>query len=146
MGNFIAALASIPVPLLSKIVIVPHLWSPERWGSIPWTPPPFWVTELVSLIIIIGVAVVGGVMTSLQKCKRKDYRTALSSSKWHAAGYIIGRIFALLAFPLKTMMISAMSWMPFAKQMSEGMITFVFVLLFGSLGNSITRQEVCAHE
>lgn len=146
MGNIVATLVSIPLPLVSDIIIVPHLWSPERWGNIPWTPPPFWISEIINVILMICVSTSSGVMTSLQKCKRKNLSVSLQNSKWQVIGYIIGRIFALLAFPLKTMIISSIAWMPFAKQISEGIITSAFVLLFGMIGNSNNRKEICASE
>ena len=143
MGNLIAAISSVPVALVSELIIVPHIWSPTRWGDIPWTPPPFWIGELVSIILMIGISVVSGVMSSLQKCKRKNIMVSLRNSKWHVFGYIIGRIFALLAFPLKTIMLAGMTWVPFAKKVSEGLITAVFILFTGSIGNTLTRQTVC---
>jgi hypothetical protein len=144
MGNITAALASVPVPLIAELVIVPHLWHPTRWGSQSrWTPPNVLIREVVSLGMVMLLSVLSGVMSSLSRCKRKDYGVALSNAKWHVIGYIIGRSFAFVAFPLTAMLVAAMSWMPFAKKIAMGLITAVFMLVLGMFGNTFTRREVC---
>ena len=144
MGNLVAAVGSIGVPIVTDALIIPHLWHPSRFGSVPWSPPGRLVYFALYIVVMVIVSVVGSSMSSLRECNEVDVWEGIRSSVWHVAGFIVGHAFMAANVPLKSMLLTVMSWLPYASHMTSGLITALFVLFFGKAGNEAVRLAVCS--
>jgi len=147
MGNIIAATSSIGIPLFNHLVTIPYIFHPQRWGGIPWKEPNFILLSLITMIFnvvcLMLIGTISGLMTTKQKCRKTNLLKSIKRSLWVAVGYIIGNMVMMLLPFIKSPLLVLSLWMPYAGWIIHGICVSLFVLLFGSIGNSKLRNEVC---
>lgn len=147
MGNLLAATASIGVPLFTHTVTLPFLFHPLRWGGVPWAEPHWILLGLLTFILnvctLMVLGTMSGLMTTKGMCNRTDVLRSIKRSLWVVLGYIIGNLF-LFVFPfVKAPFLVFGLWLPYAGWLVHGFLVSIFILLTGSVGNTMLRSEVC---
>ena len=145
MGNLIVSSLSIFIPLTVKKIIMPYVYYPSLDKQ--WTPPNGFIYNITSMffstIILIGLATISGIMVTLKYCNKYEPHTSFSNTYWIIIGYFIGN-FILLLFPiLKAPLLICIIWVPYADYISHGLFVYIFVLIFGAIGNSKLIKKVC---
>ena len=147
MGNLMAAVASIGVPLFTHSVTVPFLFHPSRWGGMPWHEPSWLVLGIVTLLCnvatLMGLGTLSGLMTTKRECNKMDPLLSVQRSIWLVVGYIVGNIFLLVMPFIKAPFLPFTFWLPYSAWLVHGFLLSGWILLFGAIGNSVLRQNVC---
>jgi hypothetical protein len=147
MGNFITTMVAVVTPLLSKEVVLPWLYNPYNLGGIPFQQPATWMyatTYLVSNSVIIGlVAILSGLMTTLNQCNKMDLGEAYRQAKLPIVWGIIGTIVVHFASLIKAPLLAVFNWLPYADHLVTGALVAVFVMLGGMWANQNSRDHVC---
>lgn len=150
MGNLIASLGSIGVPLFHHLVTIPYLYHPRRWGGVPWVPPSLIqlaiVTVLLNIISMVILGTVSGIMTTKQKCQKSNLLKSMLNSVWVVAGLLIGNVFMSFFGAIKGPFLVWLNWMPYASWVVQGIMVSLLVMIFGSIGNTLLRKSVCLEE
>ena len=147
MGNAIATSSSIIVPLFNHLVTVPYLFHPQRWGGIPFKEPNVlflgFIGFLANILSLMMLGTISGMMTTKKKCRKTNIMWTIKRSLWVVLGYYVGNLF-LMVFPfVKAPLLIFTLWMPYAGWIVHGIFVGVFIMLFGAMGNSMLRNEVC---
>ena len=149
MGNLLAATASVFVPLVNSLVIVPFIFHPDRWGTIPWHPPNWIFLGLVTFILNITalmiLGTISGMMTTRNKCNKISVLQSVRRSMWLITGWLVGNLVLTVLPFLKAPLLAVGLWMPYAGWLIHGIMVAFFVLLFGAAGNSVLRDDVCKY-
>lgn len=147
MGNLIVTVCSVFIPLVTKVHIVPYLFHPYRWGGVPWTPPGDIMIRIVTFLLNIGMlsllATISGLMTTEQQCNKHDLLLSLKRSTWVIVGYIVGSLVVFLMPLLTAPLLAMFVWLPYAGIIVPSMLVSIFVMIFGALGNTVLRENVC---
>jgi hypothetical protein len=147
MGNLLATLGTIGVPLFNHLVTIPFIYHPYRWGGIPWQAPGWLelavVTFTANVSLILLLSVLGGIMSTKQKCNKYDVRLSLKRSIWKLLGYFIGSTVLAVASSLKGPALVWLSWLPYSNWIVHGVMVAIPILLLGALGTNILRADVC---
>lgn len=147
MGNLLATLGTIGVPLFNHLVTIPFIYHPYRWGGVPWKPPGWFqlalVTFIANITLILLLGTLGGIMSTKQKCDKYDIWLSLKRSVWKLIGYFIGSAVLGVASSLKGPLLVWLSWLPYANWLVHGTMVALPILFLGALGTSILRDEVC---
>ena len=150
MGNLIASLGSIGVPLFHHLVTIPYLYHPHRWGGIPWVAPGILqlsiVTVLLNIVSMIILGTISGIMTTKQKCNKSSLIKSIINSVWVVAALLIGNGFMSIFGSIKGPFLVWLKWMPYSSWVVQGIMVSLVVLLFGSIGNTLLRKSVCPEE
>lgn len=147
MGNFLACTASIGVPLLTKLVTIPFLLHPTRWGGIPWKEPHWafmgFMTVFLNLLSIMILGTLSGMMTTEQACRKHDILQSFRRSTWLVLGYLVGNAL-LMIFPfIKVPFLLFGMWLPYAGYLIHGFLVSIVMMFFGAMGNTILRAQIC---
>lgn len=147
LGNLISALLSIPVPLLTRTVLIPYLFHPKRWGSQPWTPPSEILQSgfsfFFSFLIIWALGTLSNTMVTLKTCnKYNTYRSVLRAS-WTVIGWLVGSVVIYFLPFLKAPLLTFTIAVPFAGYLVTGFLVAIFVYLFSEIGNQVIISDVC---
>jgi hypothetical protein len=149
MGNFLVSITSIFVPLFVKTKLMPLHYNPYNYNiNEPWTPPNKINYELVYnfyiLIILLGLGTISGTMATIRNCEKKNYLKSFLHSFFIVIGFIIGNIVLLIMPFLKAVLILClMGFTPYTDYIAHGIITSLFVMVFGAIGNSKLISSVC---
>lgn len=147
MGNLIVTGASVFVPLFNEIVTIPYLYSPLRWGGIPWSPPNSIYVNMtriiLNIIVLIILGTLSGLMTTERQCRRLDLWLSIKRSSWVLLGYFVGNVFLTLIPMIKAPLLALLIWLPYAGWIAHGLIVALFILFLGSFGNAYQRAETC---
>jgi len=147
MGNFISAGASIGVPLLTQLVTIPFLFHPHRWGGVPFKEPGWFMLSIVSIIInILTLMIIGtisGMMTTTKACRKIEVWRSIKRSMWVVAGYMFGNMIMWLLPFVKAPILPFMVMLPYGGWIVHGLFVSLSVLIFGAMGNTLLRAEVC---
>ena len=147
MGNLIVTSTSIVIPLITDKIIIPFVFYPTRWGSIPWKEPSMFVTGplkfVINLVTLSLLAAVSGMMSTTKECNKKDFLLSWKRSIWVILGYLIGNMVVTLLPMIKAPILMAMMWMPYAGYIAHGMLVSLFIMFFGAMGNTKLRNDVC---
>lgn len=147
MGNLIATSASIIIPMVNKLIIVPYVFHPYRWGGVPWSQPSdlliMFANFALNIVMLMGAGTLSGIMTTEAACNRHDTWIAFKRSAWIILGYLVGN-WVVFALPIiKAPMLAILSWLPYAGLVVHGLLVAFWVMLFGAIGNSVNRADVC---
>jgi len=147
MGNLLAATTSIFVPLINSLIVVPFIFHPERWGTVPWQPPSWVVltavTFLLNISALLALGTISGMMTTKNKCDKVDILQSMRRSMWVITGWLFGNLVLTIMPFIKAPLLAIGLWMPYGGWIIHGILVSASVLLFGAVGNSILRSEVC---
>jgi hypothetical protein len=147
MGNILASIGSIWVPLFTHLVTVPFIFHPLRWGGIPWGQPHWLllgiVTFLCNAITLMGLGTISGLMTTKKECNRTNILRSIKQSLWLVLGFVIGNLIMFLLPFLKVPVLLLTLWLPYAGWIAHGICVFPAVLFCGALGNGMLRGAVC---
>lgn len=147
MGNLIVTVSSIFIPLFNKLVTVPYILHPYRWGGVPWTEPSqlfvMFLNFVFNLMLLSAVSTLSGMMTTEEDCRKHDIWVSFKRSTWVMLGYVIGSIVIFLAPIAKAPILAVSTWIPYAGLLVHNALVSLFVMLFGAIGNSVTRADVC---
>jgi len=150
MGNAIVAASSIFIPLFNRLVTVPYFYDPIRWNRIPWHQPftfeVSFMIYLANVIILMILATISGMMSTQRECQKYDVKHSIKRSIWVILGYFVGCMFAFFLPIVKAPLLMLLSWMPYASYIVNGLITAPFVLIFGAMGNSTMRNDLCGRK
>ena len=147
MGNLLASIASIGVPLFNHLVTIPYIFHPYRWGGVPWTPPGIFTLGIITLIANVAammlLGTLSGIMSTKQKCDKVDIAKSIKRSIWITLGFLISNAVLSVLSSLKGPILIWLSFLPYASWVVQGVMCSIVVLLFGSIGNTLLRSEVC---
>lgn len=147
MGNLLASVASIGVPLFNHLITIPYLYHPYRWGGVPWRAPGFFTLAIVTLIANISaimlLGTLSGIMSTKQKCDKLDLKKSILSSLWLTLGFLLSNALLSVFASLKGSVLVWLGFLPYASWLVQGIMAFAVVLFFGSLGNNTLRKSVC---
>ena len=147
MGNIITASTSTIIPLFNHLVTVPYLMHPHRWGGVPWKEPGFFYVAIIGFLVnILSLMIMGtisGLMTTKKECRKTNISRSIKRSLWIVAGYLFGNgVLTFLPF-IKAPLLIFLFWVPYAGWVVHGILVSMFILIFGAMGNSMLREEVC---
>ena len=147
MANLLATMTSIVIPLWVSEIFVPFLYHPYRWGGIPWSPPSHFNMMLITKILTFGLLTVtgtlSGMMSTIGKCRKSDWRKSLHRSLWFVLGYVLGNLMVIFIPFIKAPLLAGLMFLPYAKYIAHGLLVGIMTLIFGAIGNQILRDEVC---
>ena len=147
MGNLIVTGASIFIPLLNKLVTVPFLFHPYRWGGVPWKAPGditvMLATFIMNILMLSILATISGMMSTEKECRKHDVWLSFKRSMWAILGYIVGNIVVFLMPLLTAPLLAMFVWLPYAGIIVPSMMVSIFIMLFGAIGNTVLRSNVC---
>ena len=150
MGNLLATLGTIGVPLFNHLVTLPFIYHPNRWGGIPWQPPGWFelavVTFIANITLILLLGTLGGIMSTKQKCNKYDVYLSLKRSLWKLIGYMVGSGVLAVMSSLKGPALVWLSWLPYANWLVHGTMVALPIFILGAMGPSVLRDEVCPPE
>lgn len=146
-GNFISALLSIPVPLITRMLFIPYLFHPSRWGGHPWTPPSELIqtglSVVINLLIIFLLGILSNIMVTLKTCNKKDLSASARRASWTVIGWVIGSIVIFFLPFLKAPLLTFTIAVPFAGYLVTGLLVSIFVYIFSEIGNNVIISDVC---
>ena len=147
MGNLIVATSSIFVPILTKTFTYPYIMHPYRWGGLPWEEPGIFaqgaVTKMLNFGTIMTLAAISNMMNSVKTCHKVDLWLSYRRSIFALIGYIVGQLVAYFVPMVKAPIVGFLTWLPYAGYIADGLITFPFILFFGSMGTAKIRSDIC---
>ena len=147
MGNLIATLGIIGVPLFNHLVTIPFIYHPSRWGGIPWKAPSFiqltLVTFIANITLVLLLGTIGGIMSTKTKCNKMDVWKTMWRNIWRIIGFLIGNAVLAVFVSLKGPLLVWLGWMPYASWVVHGLLVAIPVLLFGALGTNLLISDVC---
>jgi hypothetical protein len=147
MGNLLATLGTIGVPLFNHLVTIPFIYHPYRWGGVPWKAPGWFqlsiVTFIANITLIILLGTLGGIMSTKSKCDEYDVFESLKRSAWKLLGYFMGSAVLSVGSSLKGPLLVWLEWMPYANWLVQGVLVAIPILLLGAMGTSILIDVVC---
>ena len=147
MGNTITGITSVIGPMITETILVPFVFHPYRWGSVPWEPPSALASGTVSFIcnavMISTIATLAGMMATKRRCNKSDIKQSWLNSWWPVLGYIIAHSVLFLIPFLKVPLLAVFSWMPYANNFATSLTALPIVMIFGAVGNGWNRRTVC---
>jgi hypothetical protein len=147
MGNFLATLGTIGVPLFNHLVTIPFIYHPYRWGGVPWKAPGWFQLALVTLIanitLIMILATIGNIMSTKQSCNKQDIQLSAIHSFWKVAAFLLGSAILSIFSSFKGPLLVWLSWLPYASWIIHGIIVAIPVLLLGAVGTTVLIRRVC---
>ncbi len=147
MGNFLATLGTIGVPLFNHLVTIPFIYHPYRWGGVPWKPPGWFqlalVTFIANITLVMVLGTLGSIMSTKQSCDKTDIPLSLLHSLWKVAGFMLGSAILSVFVSLKGPLLVWLGWMPYSSWVVHGILVALPILLLGSLGTNILIRSVC---
>lgn len=144
----IPILITILIPITVMKTIVPYIFRPDMYGSIPWYEPDVYYLMIVYYIgivffIYINVFIFSGLRT-LQSCKKLNLWTNLKNSLQIILWVLFG-IFLMNTVLLpygKSLLLQYMP-VPYALQIVDGLLLSIFVLLGASVVGNKSINDVC---
>jgi len=150
MGNFISSITSIGVPLFNHLVTIPFIFHPHRWGGLPFTNPSglylTFITVIINVISLMIIGTVSGIMSTKQACRKSKIFMSIKRSIWVVLGYITGNIILHILPFLKVPLLPFMITIPYGGWLVHGILVALPILLFGSVGNTLLRDELCSNK
>jgi hypothetical protein len=147
MGNLLATLGTIGVPLFNHLVTIPFLYHPSRWGGIPWKSPNFIqlsiVTFILNVSLVLLLGTLGGIMSTKKECNKTDVPKTMWRNIWRLIGFLVGNAVLAVFVSLKGPLLVWLGWMPYASWLVHGIIVALPVLLLGAIGTNILIRDVC---
>jgi len=147
MGNLIVTTASVGIPLFTQLIAVPFVFHPYRWGGMPWKEPSqilvIFFGFILNLILLSMFGTLSGMMTTENACHKHSVWKSFKRSFWVILGYIIGNIVVFLLPMLSAPLLAVLMWLPYAGIIVRSLLTSIFILIFGAMGNTVLRNEVC---
>ena len=147
LGNLIATILSIPTPLFTRLLLIPYLFHPKRWGGYPWSPPMditiTTVSLVINLIIIYFLGTLANMMTTLRECNNKNLALSMKRASWTLLGWIVGSCVIYLLPFLKAPILTFTISFPFAGFLVTGFLVSIFVFIFSEIGSKIIISDVC---
>lgn len=147
MGNFLATLGTIGVPLFNHLVTIPFIYHPYRWGGVPWKAPGWFqlalVTFIANITLIMLLATMGNIMSTKQSCDKQDIPLSAIYSLWKVAAFMLGSAILSVFVSLKGPLLVWLGWMPYSSWIVHGLMVAIPILLLGSLGTNALIRRVC---
>jgi len=147
MGNLLATLGTIGVPLFNHLVTIPFIYHPHRWGGVPWQAPGWFqlaiVTFIANIALVFMLGTLGSIMSTKQSCNKTDIPLSFVNSMWKVAGFMAGSAILSVFVSLKGPFLVWLGWMPYSSWVVHGLLISIPVLLLGSLGTSALIRRVC---
>jgi hypothetical protein len=147
MGNLVASLSSIVVPIGVEAMIIPWAFHPYRLGTIPWIPPSNlkvwmvrWASNLTLMLLILLITMS---MSSLRHCKQWDLKANLLYGRWFLLGFVLSRMILGYFEFIRAPLLALMPWAPYADLTALGLVCFPIVLLMGAMGTNRMLRELC---
>jgi hypothetical protein len=147
MGNLLATLGTIGVPLFNHLVTIPFIYHPNRWGGIPWQAPSLMqltiVTFIANISLVLLLGTLGGIMSTKKKCDKVDIGKTMWRNIWRILGFLAGNAALAVFSSLKGPMLVWLGWVPYASWVVHGVLVAIPVLIMGALGTSVLLSDVC---
>lgn len=146
-GNLIVALIGLFAPFISKMYIVPYIYHPYRYGSIPFLTPSYTERMSVYYLVVTGLLsifyIFSGYMNSIKVCKTSDYSLVIYNFKKFAL-FLILCMLLLIIFPLvKIPLLTNFMMIPYANEFVNGIFWSMFAFIGAVWANIDTVHKLC---
>ncbi len=149
MGNILITLFSVFIPITIHTSIIPTLMRPDIFGGHPWSPPSMLSYVLLYYSIMYFIlwlaSFIANMYYSLVNCNKMNVAKSASFANYTPlvsfAGIFINN--SLLLPFLKSIVLSAVTAVPFSVHLVNGILTAPFVFIGTMFSQKLLNKEVC---
>ena len=149
MGNILITLFSVFIPITIHTSIIPTLMRPDIFGGNPWSPPSMLTYVLLYYSIMYFIlwlaSFIANMYYSLVNCNKMDVVKSATFANYTPlvsfAGIFINN--SLLLPFLKSIVLSAVTALPFSVHFVNGILTTPFVFNGTMFSQKLLNKQVC---
>ena len=151
MGNILITLFSVFIPITIHTSIIPTLMRPDIFGGNPWSPPSMLTYVLLYYSIMYFIlwlaSFIANMYYSLVNCNKMDVVKSATFANYTPlvsfAGIFINN--SLLLPFLKSIVLSAVTALPFSVHFVNGILTTPFVFIGTMFSQKLLNKQVCGN-
>ncbi len=140
------SIISIFTTIIVKDILLPYIFHPYRWGSIPWGVNPIIliICKLVlNILFIMGLGTFVGVMETTKSCKKYNIKQSFNYSKWYAITFTMTQIFLYLLPYHKLPLLIPGWWIPYSDHIVTGILCIIPLLITSFVVNGYLNEKIC---
>ncbi len=136
------------IPITVYKVVLPFLFRPDFFGSIPWFTPNTIVYNLTYYffvgLIVYFIAYVSCTINTLKNCRKSNWKKSMKYASYVVAWLFFGVIMInTLLLPFGKSVMLQLFRVPYALYFTDGILLTPFVYLGTLLATGYTKKEVC---
>ena len=146
--RFIPLLTIWWLPMITRFYLIPQIFHPQNFGSMPWEAPSTLVTNIVYYgIVYLGIIIsfiYSSELNSLNVCGKRNLFLSIKRSIWSVIGYILSSLLSLGSGAMLGPVYKLVAlFFPFARVITDHLIVALGTTFFTSLGMDSVMEEVC---